>query len=53
MMAEYANAYIQNLLSSIAYRFFLPIVILHRIYKQTVLPILDYGSTVLHDCGTI
>ena len=32
---------------------FLPSVILLRIYKQTILPILDYGSTVWHECGTI
>ena len=24
-----------------------------RIYKQTILPILDYGSTVWHECGII
>ena len=28
---------------------FLPSVILLRIYKQTILPILDYGSTVWHE----
>jgi hypothetical protein len=27
--------------------------ILLRIYKQTMLPILDYGSNVWHECGTI
>ena len=27
--------------------------VLLRIYKQTVLPILDYGSTVWHECGII
>ena len=32
---------------------FLPSLILLRIYKQTILPILDYGSTVWHECGTI
>ena len=32
---------------------FLPSTILLRIYKQTILPILDYGSTVWHECGTI
>ena len=30
---------------------FLPSSVLLRIYKQTVLPILDYGSTVWHECG--
>ena len=32
---------------------FLPPVMLLRIYKQTILPILDYGSTVWHECGII
>ena len=32
---------------------FLPSTILLRIYKQTILPILDYGSTVWLECGTI
>ena len=32
---------------------FLPFTVLPRIYKQTVLPILDYGSTVWHRCETI
>ena len=32
--------------------FFLPKVILLRIYKQTILPILDYGSIVWHECGS-
>jgi hypothetical protein len=32
---------------------FLPSVILLRIYKQTKLPISDYGSTVSHECGII
>ena len=32
---------------------FLPSTILLRISKQTILPILDYGSTVRHECGTI
>ena len=32
---------------------FLPSTVLLRIYKQTVLPILDHGSTVWHGCGTI
>ena len=32
---------------------FLPSTILLRIFKQTILPILDYGSTVWHGCGTI
>jgi hypothetical protein len=32
---------------------FLHSVILLRIYKQTIQPILDYGSTVWHECGII
>ena len=31
---------------------FLPTVILLRIYKQTILSILDYGSIVWHECGS-
>ena len=31
---------------------FLPKPVLLRIYKQTILPILDYCSTVWHDCGS-
>ena len=32
---------------------FLPTAILLRIYKQTILPIFDYGSIVWHECGSI
>ena len=32
--------------------FFLPKVILLRIYRQTILPILDYGSIVWHEKKT-
>ena len=31
---------------------FLPTPVLLRIYKQTILPILDYCSNVWHDCGS-
>ena len=31
---------------------FLPRYVLLCIYKQTILPILDYCSIVLHECGS-
>ena len=32
---------------------FLPIEILLRIYNQTILPMIDYGSIVRHDSGSV
>ena len=44
----YPNFGLLNRISS-----FLPTVCLLRIYKHTILPILDYGSIVWHECGSI
>ena len=32
---------------------FLPTAVLLRIYKQTILPIIDYGSIIWQDCGSV